>query len=484
MSRFIASRGLAVAAVVSTLGLVGVAAAQSDTDRGAAADKDSSLRIYATPPGKLLYSMHNDDFTVRVRRPGGSWRDLYEYNVKVDLDKPQDASVVQFDFAGEVEVAVQKNNGLFRRVDIRPRRNAIKSTVRNGVVYFKLGAPQNLSVEFDGDRLHNLHILAGGLDAPPAPGPNVVVYGPGLHAPPEGSLYFPVASNQTVYIAGGAVMRGTFRPTGVENVRIVGRGLIVEPTDQFVVHNSSNVLVEGLTFLSPLHGTIACSGSSQVRFRDIKTFSAGQWSDGINIFACQDVEIDRAFIRTSDDSVAIYATRKDGVGDTRRVRVTRSVFWPDVAHAMFVGLHGDSVKPNTLEDIGFDDIDVLNLDEDDPEYEGVMAISAGDSNTVRNISFSDIRVEHVEEGKLINLRVVYNAKYNTSPGLAIDGVRFRNIRYSGSGWAGPSIIAGLAQDRRVRNVSFENVTIAGRKLTAPSPETLEIGPFVDGVTFK
>jgi hypothetical protein len=486
MSKRVALGGPAVAAVVSTLGLAGVAAAQSDTDRPAPApvDADPGLRIYATPPGKLLYSLHNDDFTVRVRKPGSAWRDLYEYNVKVDLDKPQDASVVQFDFDGEVEVAVQKDNGLFRQVDIRPTRDAIKPTVKGAVVYFKLDAPRNLSVEFDGDRLHNLHILAGALDTPAAPGPNVTVYGPGLHVPPDGGLYFPVASNQTIYIAGGAVMRGTFRPTEVKNVRIVGRGLIVEPAEQFVVHKSSNVLVEGLTFLSPLHGTIACSGSSHVQFRDLKTFSAGQWSDGINIFACQDVEIDRAFIRTSDDSVAVYATRKDGVGDTRRVKVTRSVFWPDVAHAMFVGLHGDSVTPNTLEDIAFDDIDVLNLDEDDPEYQGVMAISAGDSNTVRDVSFSDIRIEHVEEGKLINLRVVYNAKYNTSPGLAIDGVTFRNISYSGSGWAGPSIIAGLARDRRVRNVSFDNVTIAGRKLTAPSPGVLEVGPFVDGVTFK
>ena len=475
MSKFVAAQGLAMAVAVSTLGLAGMAVAS---------DADPDLRIYDNPPGKLLYSMHNDDFTVRVRRPGGPWRDLYEYNVKVDLDKPQDASVAQFDFSGEVEVAVQKNNGVFTRVDIRPKRNAIKPTVKNGVVYIKLSAPQNLSVEFDGDRLHNLHILAGALDAPPPPGPNVVVYPPGVHVPPDGAQYFPVASNQTIYIAGGAVMRGTFRPTDVKNVKILGRGLIVEPADQFVVHNSSNVLVEGLTFLSPLHGTIACSGSSHVQFRDIKTFSAGQWSDGINIFACSDVEIDRAFIRTSDDSVAVYATRKEGVGDTRRVKVTRSVFWPDVAHAIFVGLHGDSVKPNTLKDISFDDIDVLNLDEDDPEYEGVMAISAGDTNTVRDVTFSNIRIEHIEEGKLFNLRVVYNAKYNTSPGLAIDGVHFKNISYSGSGWAGPSIIAGLAEDRRVRNVSFDNVTIAGRRLTAASPGTLEIGPFVDGVTFK
>jgi hypothetical protein len=479
------SRSTAKVLVASlVLGLSSVAAAQSDTDKSVAVQADPDLQIFATPPAKLVYALHNDDFTVRVRRPGGPWRDLYEYNVKLDQDRPRDAAVVQFDFRGAVEVAVQKNNGDFSRVEVRPKQNAVKTTVKGGVVYFTLDKPQNLSVEFDGDTLSNLHILAGEPFAPPAPGPDVVVYGPGLHVPPEGAKFFPTASNQTIYIAGGAVMQGTFAPTKVENLKIIGHGIINEQADQLVVHDSKNVSVQGLLFLNSAHGTIACSSSSHVRFSDIKTFSKGAWSDGINIFACQDVDIDRAFIRTSDDSVAVYATRKNGVGDTRRIRVSHSTFWPDVAHAMFVGLHGDSAKPNTLEDIVFDDIDVLSLDEDDPEYQGAMAISAGDTNTVRNVTFSNIRVDHVEEGKLINLRVVYNAKYGTSPGLLIDGVHFKNVSYSGSGWAAPSIIAGYAPDRPVRNVTFDNVTIAGRKLTGPKPEVLEIGPHVSGLSFK
>jgi hypothetical protein len=36
----------------------------------------------------------------------------------------------------------------------------------------------------------------------------------------------------------------------------------------------------------------------------------------------------------------------------------------------------------------------------------------------------------------------------------------------------------------VRNVTFDNVTIAGRKLTGPTPEILEIGPYVSGLSFK
>ena len=88
----------------------------------------SDLLVYPEPPGGLVYTMHNDAFTVRVRKPGGAWRDLYEYNVKIDSDGPSDASVVQFDFKGEVEIGVQKNNGDFKRVEVRPTKNAVKPT--------------------------------------------------------------------------------------------------------------------------------------------------------------------------------------------------------------------------------------------------------------------------------------------------------------------------------------------------------------------
>lgn len=51
---------------------------------------------------------HNDDYTVRVRVPGGTWQDLFEYNVQVDMDRVQDASMVQFDIDGQVEVMVKR----------------------------------------------------------------------------------------------------------------------------------------------------------------------------------------------------------------------------------------------------------------------------------------------------------------------------------------------------------------------------------------
>ena len=65
----------------------------------------AQLKTY--PEGLHTGLPHNDDYTVRVRMPGGEWQDVFEYKVQVDLDKPQDASMVQFDMGSPVESSSQ-----------------------------------------------------------------------------------------------------------------------------------------------------------------------------------------------------------------------------------------------------------------------------------------------------------------------------------------------------------------------------------------
>ena len=76
----------------------------------------------------------------------------------------------------------------------------------------------------------------------------------------------------------------------------------------------------------------------------------------------------------------------------------------------------------TIENLIFRNIDILEHDEDDVPYQGCMAIVCGDRNKARNILFEDIRVESIQEGKLFNICVNFNPKYDKQPGQSIDGV--------------------------------------------------------------
>jgi hypothetical protein len=450
-----------------------------------AAAVEPALVIYPEPAA-VTYKKHNNDFTVRVRTPQGPWRDLYEYNVKVDLNAPQNASMVYFDMTGPVEVSVRKNNGTVREVRVRPSSAGIKVKRAGSIATFTLTEPRKLSVEFDGDRLHNLHILANPVetDRPDPSDPNVVWFGPGVHQPEDAGDAWHIASNKTVYIAGGALVRGRLVLDHVENVKILGRGIIDEPEEGVEIHHSKAITVDGPIVVNPRHYTVSCGQSSDITIRNLKTFSASPWSDGLDFMSCSQVRVDDVFLRTSDDSIAIYGHRWDFRGDARDYLITRAILWADVAHPINIGLHGDPGEHGEmLENIRFQNIDILEHAEHDPNYRGAMAISDGDDNLVRNIAFDSIRVDDFQEGELINLRVVFNQKYNTAPGHGIENILFRNVTYSGANQY-VSVIAGYDAARTVRGVRFEHLIINGHRIGSAREANIDVGEHVSDVTFR
>ncbi len=481
--------------------LLGLTAGLAVGGPALAADR---LQIFPFPK-PVQYTHHNDDYTVRVRVPGGEWQDLYEYNVKVDLDKPQDASMAYFDFDGTVEVAVQKNDGEARSVRVRPDARGIHARLARNIAYFTLTRPENLSIEFDGDHLHNLHLFTHAIrpDMPVHPGltsdqigaapvPDLsqaeVYFGPGVYTPADGEGgTFRIGSNTTVRIDGSAILKGSLVIDGAENVKVISDGLFEGQKDLLLVRNSRHVVVDGPITINPVHGTARCMHSQDVQFLDMRLIGAGPWSDGIGNFACQDVTIAGAFARTSDDSITIYNHRWDIWGSSRDITVKDSTLWADVAHAVFMGIHGNTPSPDhpeseTIEHVLVENIDVLDEDEDEPEYEGALGITAGDHNLVRDVIFQNIRVERIEEGKLFNFHVGFNAKYNTSPGRGIADIVLRDISFTGEGSPSPSVIFGYDKDRGVHNVTFDHVRINGRPLTATG-DALKVGDFADGIHF-
>lgn len=139
-------------------------------------------------------------------------------------------------------------------------------------------------------------------------------------------------------------------------------------------------------------------------------------------------------------------------------------------------------------------IDILDHNEKQINYQGCLAINAGDNNLVRKVRFEDIRVENFRQGQLVNLRIFYNKKYCTAPGRGIEDVLFKNVSYTGDR-ATVSIIEGYDEERGIRNIRFENLRINGKVIydNMPGKPTwyhtgdmadIYVGPHVQEVTFK
>ena len=423
----------------------------------------------------------SSDFTVTVRVPGKSWKTVPVYRVKVadgatGISKVRESSMAYFDFSGTVEVMVMPVRKKFDSVRVRPLSYGIGTRIEGGTVRFLLDRPRNLSIEPDGDIFNNLQLFAGAPETavPDKADTNTIYYGPGVHKP--GRVY--LASGKHVYLAGGAVVEGQFLIDHQQNIQISGRGIFCQPMgsevkygdgrrDAIKIDYSSNVSVDGIIIL-PNSYTVLIGESRNIQLRNIKSFSSGGNHDGIDVFCSQDVLMEGLFMRNSDDCIAIYGHRWKYYGNVSHVTVRNSTLWADIAHPILVGTHGDPDHPDTLEGLRFSNIDILDQHENQIDYQGCMSLNAGDSNLIRDVRFEDIRIEDFRKGQLVNLRIMYNKKYNTAPGKGIENVLFKNVSYTGNR-ASLSVIAGYDDGHLVKNITFQNLRINGRIVTDNMP---------------
>lgn len=273
---------------------------------------------------------------------------------------------------------------------------------------------------------------------------DLIYFGPGVHRLPGDTLNVP--SGKTVYVAGGAVVKGCIRAVNVRDVKILGRGK-VHPDGRgagLSIVNSKNVLVEGL-----ISTQCPTGGSDNVTIRNVKVISSYGWGDGLNVFASNNVLFDGVFCRNSDDCTTVYGTRMGFVGGCRNITMQNSTLWADVAHPIFIGIHGNVEKPEVLENLNYVNIDILDHKEKQLDYQGCLAINAGDNNLIRHVRFENIRIENFRQGQLLNLRIFFNKKYCQAPGRGIEDVLFKDIVYTGSN-AEVSQIIGYDKERRVK----------------------------------
>ena len=454
---------------------------------------------YPAPIGAPL----RHDFDVYVQPRGHQeWTRIDTYSAKVNATSPTtEISYAFFDFTGDVFVRVVPRSNIIRNARVRPDYRGVIANVQNdSTLQFLLFQPENVSVEFEYadspegqfDTMHNLLLFTSkptiskeNAKAEARQQGRKFVFVPEgfytnetLPAPlsrwrnAEGVVVVP--SNTTVYLAPGSYLTTTLAVNDAHDVSILGRG-IARPERGYEgchVYRSKNVLIDGL-----IVNTCPIGEATGVTLHDVRSISHPQWGDGLNVFGgSSNILFDRVFCRNSDDCTTVYATRKGFSGSVRNVRMTNSTLWADVAHPIMIGLHGNPEVGDSIVNLRYDNIDILCHNEPQVEYQGCMAINCGDGNHVKDVTFDNIRVEQIDKGSLLQVRVGWNAKYCTAPGGSIENVLFRNIRRLspnsspvGGGGEGASIITGYDSAHKVKNVIFETLKINGRTIYDDMP---------------
>lgn len=475
----------------------------------------NKLRIYPVPEGAVL----QEDYCLRVRQAGAEeWKELKIYRVKVDMHDVRLSSMAYFDFEGKVEVEITFPRFFtVYRVDIRPLSLGIEPQIEPKRITFTLDKPADLSVEINRDRFHNLHLFAGKMEEiPDKNAENTLVIKGDLSRPgflsdavneqlkqmPEGRTLYVEAgiyyigeciwrlpSHTNIYFEGGSILIGGLVLEHGEGLRISGRGMAYladfarfSSINGLRLNHSKDIVIENFMFINPPHYTIALGDCENVEIRNIKTFSCEGWSDGVDMMSCRNVTVEGGFLRTSDDCVAIYGSRWDNHGGSRNICVKDITLWADVAHPLMIGTHGDyEHEGDVIENIVYENIDILEHHEFQAEYLGAMAINAGDKNIVRNITYRNIRIEPFEHGKVLDLQVKWNKDYNPAPGRGIEGICMEEIYINAGDGEETSVINGYNEEFMVRDVVIRRMYRNGQRVQSLEDGNIHVGRFTQNI---
>lgn len=422
---------------------------------------ETTVEIYPAPEGVA----RSPDYGVRV-----NGEEVFVYHTPV-------ASVAVFAFTGEVEIEVRPEMTI-DSVIVRPLRHKITPREKNGNYCFGLSCPCYLSVEINGGLEKPLFLFA---DAPDMNHPDPDT--PGLHYFAGGRIHevgaLTLKPGESVYIEGGAVVRGAIRAERMENVSIRGRGVFqgqrTEPDfrQALQLNDCRGVLVEGITFLESQGWTVCPFGSRDVTIRNVKIVNAASTADGVDLLGTQDALIEDCFIRANDDCIALKAgggARGDhpyGHTNVERIHVRRCTLWSaECGNALEIGYE---TRCAFMRDIRFEDIDIIHAEFEGWSSGAAISIHNGDSAVVDGVVYENIRIEDARE-KLFDFRVLHARYTRDNEKGRIRNVHIKDVAVVG-GVLPPSLLDGWwdrdDEQPRIENIRFENLTYLGKPLLNP-----------------
>lgn len=373
--------------------------------------------------------------------------------------------VALFSMGGPVSVTVQFPGVTLESVTIRPLSLSITPSIKGDTAQFILREPAAVTVEYNKQVKGALHLFASApeTDIPNKKDPNVIYFGPGVH---EAGLIEP-KSGQTVYLAGGCVLRGYIQAGGVENVRIMGRGIIdgsqYDRWDDTIVPinftESKNISIEGITILDPAAWTVNLYKCDTVTVDGIHIVAARSNSDGITTQSCRNVTVRNCFIRGWDDNLVV----KGYDGNVKTILFENCVLWTDLAQSCEVGYE---TRADVMEDITFRNITVLHN-----FHKPVMSVHNSDNALIQNVRFENITVEDAQMGEgdgarlLIELTTTKSQWSKASKRGNTRGVVFDNIKVLGGKDTSIRIFA-FNKDCTIDDVLFKNMEILGKRITS------------------
>lgn len=424
--------------------------------------------------------------------------------------------VAMFSVQGVCDVEITASCG-FEKYALAPSAYNIDEVIDGNKMTFTTEFPKYLMVEIKDKPTLFIIVTPSETEIPNVNDENVLYFGPGVHETGVINL----KSNQTLYIASGAVVIGRVQGVGVENVKILGRGIIeagkyttppyegaedaelnkgvlskMNRNKGIFFQDSKNCKVDGVGVRNVKEWQTLYLNDKDFEISNLNIMGTGKNNDGIDIDTVENFNVHDNFVLCGDDGFGWHTLRARDTKEapTRNIKANNNTIYNTTAGN---GIRfGSSMETNLWENVEIYNTYVLKT-----KGNAVM-LDIQDWAWVKNIHIENVFVENAPGKNLLHIQVladVYsndvelNYSYEKEDYRGhIDGVTVKNIyAEAGSG----VIVTGWDKDHLVENVHLENIRVAGdpienvsevatnefvRNLTVSSGETAPITDVFDG----
>jgi len=291
--------------------------------------------------------------------------------------------------------------------------------------------------------------------------------------------------NVTVFIDKDAIIHGKLHIENCDNLKLCGFGAVC--SERFGRHDGKhqylvearfckNLTIHDLSFLDSCNWTCRIFGCDDVYIDNINIVGCRGNSDGVDICGTRNALVEHCFIRTWDDC---FVAKAFDTGNLENVIFRDSTLWNDFARPLEVGVE---IRAEYARNIKFENIDVIHSVTGYP----VMGIHHGDRGKLRNIVFSNIRIEDAPGAQIFDIRIT-NSVWNEDNSMGdIDGLTLKDIYLNGEQDILPSRsrLEGYSEDCMIRNVTLENICFQGKYATNLEECHVNVMDFVENVQVK
>jgi hypothetical protein len=442
----------------------------------------TTATTYPTPPG-IEPSEH---YSVKVN---GQETFVYITKAKVPpvnwyLDQFTSGSVsfTMFSFTdGPITVEVTNLSGeQIENVVIRPLNKKIQSSFEGTKVKFTLVSAAYVSVEINRQTTRRLFIFADEpeRDVPNPQDPAVIYFKPGVYR--IGKNY-DVPEGKTLYIAGGAYLKGTILSRS-NNATVRGRGIISgeeyerDEGPGCCWLKGESTIIDGIICIDSPGWCLSANTVANCKAIGWHTNTDGVWPKGPGGL------VRNFFHYGADDGVVLYPG----------CVIEDCVIWTNNGAAIQLGWgsFGRPTGPTLVKNIdiihvdGYSGIKWYLMEDTDPVDSYAFKMFNSGTDHIENITIENVRIENIRECYGRRLFSLCNGRnpYMKQPEIGhCQNITFRNITCDSP--TDKNFIMAMDQKAYIDNIRFENLWVDGRYISESSQINCLLNEFVTNVSF-